>query len=125
MSPQDTCAVAPVPVLDSAAIHAQLGPPGSSLVDELLDIWLGDLDHRLRAITIAAGAGDVRALIIAAHTLRGSSMYVAATRLADSCAQIERLINDRAAWPVIDAAIGAVWRHAAEARAALIDYRRL
>lgn len=120
---QHTCAVVRVPVLDRAAILGQLGPPGAALVDELLGLWLGDLDGRLETITRAARDGQPQALAIAAHTLRGSATFVAAARLASSCADIERLIDSLAAWPAIDAAIGELCGHAAEARAALTEYR--
>ena len=123
MTCQHTCGVAPLPVLDRAAMHGQLGPPGAALVDELLGLWLGDLDDRLEMITSAARNGQARALAIAAHTLRGSATYVAASRLASSCAEIERLIDSLAAWPAIDAAIGTLYGHAGEARAALTEYR--
>src|SRR4051794_10142130 len=105
MLPQHPCTSATLPVLDRAAIQAQLGPPGAALVDEILGLWSADLDDRLGAISTAAGDRDAQGLAIAAHTLRGSSMYVGASRLADSCAEIERLINALGAWPVIDAAV--------------------
>ena len=123
MSSQRTNAGRSLPVLDLPATDAQLGALREAVVDELLGLWLGDLDDRVAAISTAAGAGDARALAFAAHKLRGSSMYVGATRLADSCVKIERLIDDLAAWPAIDAEIAPLRGHARDARAALTVYR--
>ena len=79
-------------MLDEQQLIDQLRPLGEQGAD-IVELWLETLDERVAAIDTAAAARDTLALAIAAHTLRGSAMYVGAVRLADSCAEIERQLN--------------------------------
>lgn len=98
-----------------ATLLASLGDHGR----EVIELWLSGLDERVEAIRSAARAGNTPGLAIAAHTLRGSAMYVGAARLVDSCAEIERQLHAGRAADAIDSVIYRVQRDAAAAADAL------
>ena len=106
------------PVLDEEALARQLGSLGDHAA-EVIELWIATLDERVEAIATATRAGVTQRLAIAAHTLRGSAMYVGAARLADHCAEIERQLH-RGTEPVALQPLAAqIRRDASEAVAAL------
>jgi HPt (histidine-containing phosphotransfer) domain-containing protein len=107
-----------LPVIDPVAWSEYMAPLGEA-ADEIVGLWLRELDARVAAIAHAAGLRDADALATAAHTLRGSSTYVGAARLANGCSRIEGLLRLGAPWPSIEALLPAVRRDAADARRAL------
>jgi HPt (histidine-containing phosphotransfer) domain-containing protein len=83
---------------------------------EVLRLWLDTLDDRVAAIRAGAMDMDRQALAIAAHTLRGSASYVGASRLTDTCAEIERRLNaGMSAAAALHELVGRVERDAADA----------
>ena len=63
----------------------------SSLLAELIDVFLADTPVRIAAMRCAVGAGDAAALGEAAHALRGSSTYLGARGMAETCRALEGL----------------------------------
>ena len=55
----------------------------------LIDQFLDEAGVRVRALKDAAGRADAGALKASAHSLKGSSMVMGASRLATLCAQVE------------------------------------
>ena len=60
------------------------------IVTELIDLFLRDTPPRLAALKDAISEGDAQALSQTAHTLKGSSASLGATRLAALNAELEK-----------------------------------
>lgn len=77
--------------LDAAAFAHLLEITGDDLefVDELVDTYLEDAAAQLGAMRQAADAGDVRAMVRPAHSLKSSSANVGAMALAELCRALE------------------------------------
>lgn len=67
----------------------QEGAPG--VLAELVDLFVADSAQRLAVLRDAAAHGDADRLEAEAHRLRGSALMVGARRVADVCADLERL----------------------------------
>jgi len=79
--------------LDAEVINSlrQLQKQGSGDIgDELIDLFLKEAPERLAAIRRAVEQDDPRALVRAAHRLKGSSATLGARPLAELCAQLEQ-----------------------------------
>lgn len=73
-----------------------VGPPGQpDLVQEAIDLYLSRLPESVAAIGRALKAGDAIALRSEAHGLRGSSLMLGATSIAEPCGELEQLAKDR------------------------------
>jgi DNA-binding NarL/FixJ family response regulator len=59
----------------------------------LIDQFIKEASGRVAALKAAAGRSDVHALNAIAHSLKGSSMIIGATRLAALCAQVEEQVS--------------------------------
>jgi HPt (histidine-containing phosphotransfer) domain-containing protein len=90
----------------------------------LLAAFLGETPQLLVALRAALADGDAASLRAAAHSLRGTALYLGAARLADLCADLERLGGGRLAEaaPLVDAVEPLVGRLAEALRA---ECRRL
>ena len=64
------------------------------IVTELIDLFLRDTPPRLAALKDAIREGDVQALSQNAHTLKGSSANLGATRLASLNAELHSQASD-------------------------------
>ncbi len=90
--PEKPLAEDSLPVLETRNLDTfrSLRVPGEpDPVAELVDLLLGDLPDRQKAILQAVTAVDAAALRTAAHTLKGSSNNIGGRRLAGLCAQLE------------------------------------
>jgi histidine phosphotransfer protein HptB len=63
----------------------------SEFVNELIDIYLIETPKQIQAITAALTAQIFPALMIAAHTLKGSSLNLGAKQLGTLCLKLEEL----------------------------------
>jgi HPt (histidine-containing phosphotransfer) domain-containing protein len=63
----------------------------SEFVNELIDIYLIETPKQIQAITEALTAQIFPALMIAAHTLKGSSLNLGAKPLGALCLKLEEL----------------------------------
>ncbi|MBC7605120.1 MAG: response regulator, partial [Ramlibacter sp.] len=63
--------------------------PDMTTAREIVLLFLQDLPRHVAAIAQARATGDLRALVLAAHALKGSSGNVGAPRLADMCDGLE------------------------------------
>jgi HPt (histidine-containing phosphotransfer) domain-containing protein len=111
------------PVLDPTVLEAlrdSVGGDGAFVVD-LVETYLGDAATQVEAISAALGAGDADSLVRPAHTLKGASLTVGATRLGELARSIElRARNGEADGTGADAAaVEDEWR---SADAALRDW---
>jgi two-component system, sensor histidine kinase and response regulator len=64
---------------------------GPSLVTQLVDAYLADTPARVARLRVAVEAADVDGLREVAHSLRSSSAFVGARRLASMCESLETL----------------------------------
>jgi HPt (histidine-containing phosphotransfer) domain-containing protein len=78
--------------LDPHAINAlrELNPGDDSFLRDLIQIFLEDAPLRLAEIEESLARGDGRRLMIAAHSLKGSSANFGAEQLRTRCEEIER-----------------------------------
>lgn len=79
--------------IDAAALagfRRECDAPGANLSDELLQIYLNELQPRISAIREAIERADAPALTFAAHALKGSSTLIGALPLAELCLQLEQ-----------------------------------
>jgi two-component system sensor histidine kinase/response regulator len=79
------------PVLDTAIINrlARVGrAAGEDLVGQLTVLFLDDASVQVAAVRAALAAGDAATVARYAHTLRGASANLGATRLARLCATL-------------------------------------
>jgi histidine phosphotransfer protein HptB len=60
-------------------------------VIELIDIYLIETPKQIQAIAAALGAQNLPALMIAAHTLKGSSLNLGAKQLGALCLKLEEI----------------------------------
>lgn len=60
-------------------------------VIELIDIYLNETPKQIQAINVALTAQAFPALMIAAHTLKGSSLNLGAKQLGARCLKLEEL----------------------------------
>jgi HPt (histidine-containing phosphotransfer) domain-containing protein len=63
----------------------------SEFVNELIDIYLNETPRQIKAITTALATGVSTALMISAHTLKGSSLNLGAKQLSVLCLKLEEL----------------------------------
>jgi HPt (histidine-containing phosphotransfer) domain-containing protein len=63
----------------------------SEFVIELIDIYISETPKQIQAITAALTAQTFPALMIAAHTLKGSSLNLGAKQLGALCLKLEEI----------------------------------
>jgi two-component system, sensor histidine kinase and response regulator len=63
----------------------------SEFVIELIDIYLNESPKHLQTITTALAGQNFPALMIAAHTLKGSSLNLGAKHLGACCLKLEEI----------------------------------
>ncbi len=108
---------APGPAVDDAALEALRAlqePDGPDVVQEMIELFLGDLAARHEAITAALAAGQADRLRAEAHGLKSSAAYIGAPRLAEAAKALEQAARAGD----LPAAQGAAARLAPEAEAA-------
>ena len=74
--------------LDTISELRDLTPP--SIFDELIDLYLTDSRRRLGDIKNALASGDLEALSEAAHGLKGSSLSIGISSVAEIAGELER-----------------------------------
>jgi len=77
-------------VLDEAALLALVGGD-EELMREIIALYLVEYPRLLRDIRAAAASGDVRALELSAHALKGSVGNMAASRASEAARELETL----------------------------------
>jgi DNA-binding NarL/FixJ family response regulator len=75
--------------LDLAVIDTFREAGAPDFTRRLIEQFLDEARGRVRTLQEAAGRADTQALSATAHSLKGSSMVMGATRLAALCAQVE------------------------------------
>jgi two-component system, sensor histidine kinase and response regulator len=75
--------------LDAAVLSGLRELGDADLISELADMFLDDAESRLAALREALQSGDASALERAAHTLKGSSGNMGATKMAAMCAELQ------------------------------------
>lgn len=84
-----------VPAIDMRAISqlAEDDQLGRRFVAELIDVFLGDLSERVRAIGAQAKRNDCAGIKMTAHAIRGSCSHFGAVRLMELSGKIEEKVR--------------------------------
>ncbi|HEY6395242.1 MAG TPA: Hpt domain-containing protein [Candidatus Binataceae bacterium] len=91
-------------------------------VSELIDVFLADMDDRIRAMKASLQSGQRGAIARAAHALRGSSSHFGAKRITALCASIEAQAKKDA--PAgLDSIVGELEQERHRVRAALLEHK--
>ena len=87
------------PVIDAEAIEnlRAINPDDSSLLKEIIGIFIEDTPARIAELRAAMASGDVSAFSRAAHSIKGSSSNLGAARLRSLA---ERLEHDSKSQPL-------------------------
>jgi CheY-like chemotaxis protein len=93
-APPTDQSLAAMEVLDEAGILAVVSG-SSGLLRELAELFLEDSPQRLLEIRKALDAGDLDALLRAAHTLKGSASSLCGKRAAELALRLEELADTR------------------------------
>ena len=80
-------------IFDPVAFERQTGGD-AALRAEIIQMFLEDCPGRVDEIRAAVAAADARALISAAHALKGSAAYLSASTVRARAADLERLGRD-------------------------------
>jgi two-component system, sensor histidine kinase and response regulator len=91
--------------------------------NEVIGVFLSDLDQRVASAKAAAGSGDAAGLAAQAHALRGSCGHFGARPMMALCAEIERRARG-GALEEIGQIVEALEREAARVRVALETQRK-
>jgi CheY-like chemotaxis protein len=83
------------PTLDPAAIDAFREAGAPDFTRRVIDQFIEEAGARVRALSDAAGRADAAAMRSNAHSLKGSSMIMGASRLAALCGQVEDQLATR------------------------------
>ncbi len=77
--------------LDQSALDNLLAMAGddADFVDEIVDAFLADAPGELEGIRAALAAGDPASVVRPAHTIKGMSLNLGATRVAGLARQLE------------------------------------
>jgi HPt (histidine-containing phosphotransfer) domain-containing protein len=113
-----------VPAIDMRSITelAEGEELGDAFVAELIFVFLGDLDERVRAIGLQCRTGDCAGIKATAHAIKGSCSHFGATRLME----LSREVEDRAKGQQtesLSSAVDSMVAEAARVRAALEAFR--
>ena len=82
-------AAAPEDPLDRAVVGNLLELGGREMLSELVEMFFGDMTFGLSNLKVAAREGDATSVERIAHTLKGGSGNMGATRMAAVCAELE------------------------------------
>jgi DNA-binding response OmpR family regulator/HPt (histidine-containing phosphotransfer) domain-containing protein len=88
--------VPPPMSIDRDQLHSSLsvfGDQNPTVLQELLDLFLGSTPPRLSEMWEALDRGDAKVMRELAHGVRGSSAQVGATNMAQTCASIGTLVR--------------------------------
>jgi CheY-like chemotaxis protein/HPt (histidine-containing phosphotransfer) domain-containing protein len=91
-APDKSVATPAVPPVDVDVLEGfrQLQEEGQpDVVVEFIDLFLGDLPARRKAIRLALSDGDPERVRAAAHALKSSAAYIGAAELARLCKEVE------------------------------------
>lgn len=105
--------------LDQRVLAALVTDLGDPFVRETAQLYLGELDDRMTAVSLAAAAGALPELAAAAHTLKSTSALLGLACLADCARSVEHAARSGARVPVEEFRLD---HEAARARAALAAY---
>jgi HPt (histidine-containing phosphotransfer) domain-containing protein len=95
----------------------------ADFIDELLEVFFDDSPRLLATMEDALSAGNAEDLRRAAHSLKSSSAGFGATRLSETCKEVEDM-GKAGALEGADERIGQITKEYNEARAALEAIQR-
>ena len=73
-----------------------LNTPDEDVLGEVISRYVADVPHQLSALAAAIAARQIEAVRQIAHRLKGSSLGVGASRMANLCSLIEWAARDQA-----------------------------
>lgn len=79
------------PAIDKAALArlAEIAPPGSNFMIEIIEAFLGDMTERVAAIEGQVGIRDMAGIAATGHKLKGSCSHFGARGLMQRCVELE------------------------------------
>ena len=89
--PPDAQPILSLDVLEE--FRTAMGDEGAEMVAELVQIFLEDTPQLLERLRNALAAGDLETAQQVAHTLKGTSASLGATRLSERCAELEASLH--------------------------------
>jgi HPt (histidine-containing phosphotransfer) domain-containing protein len=84
-----------VPAIDMRVISqlAEDDKLGQQFIEEIIDVFLGDLSERVRAIGSQVRSNDSAGIKMTAHAIRGSCSHFGAVRLMELSGEIEEKVK--------------------------------
>jgi len=73
-----------------------LNTPDEDVLGEVISLYVADVPHQLSALAAAIAARQIEVVRQIAHRLKGSSLGVGASRMANLCSLIEWAARDQA-----------------------------
>jgi len=77
-------------VLDASQIEDLRGVDGGGLLAKLINMYLVKTPGQIQSLRTLAAAANLAAIAGEAHTLKGASGSIGATRVANACQRIEK-----------------------------------
>ncbi len=115
---------APVPVQEPAINLDDLKRrlmDDATLVQHIIGAFRSDLDRQISTVRTAFAAGNLPALALAAHSVKGSSANLSAKPLSTACAALEKAARANAPQPELASAFAEVTRTAEDLRLTLAE----
>jgi HPt (histidine-containing phosphotransfer) domain-containing protein len=113
------------PATDKVALArlAEIAPPGSNFIAEIIDAFLGDMTKRIGAIELQMSVRDTTAIAATGHSLKGSCSHFGARRLMQLCVDLEDLARSGKT-DGLRAAVDSMVAESERVRAELEEYRK-
>jgi HPt (histidine-containing phosphotransfer) domain-containing protein len=86
----DTLETAPIDFSVLATLRNLCDSEQAAFSDEILELFIRELEPRVGAIRDAIGRLDANTLALAAHALKGSSKLIGALPMAELCERLEQ-----------------------------------
>ena len=117
--------VAREPATDRAALArlAEIAPPGSNFVAEIIDAFLGDLTKRIGAIEEQMSVRGTAGIAATGHSLKGSCSHFGARRMMQLCADLEEIAR-AGKTDGLRAAVDSMVAESERVRAELQEYKK-
>ncbi len=113
------------PATDKIALArlAEIAPPGSNFIAEIIDAFLGDMTKRIGAIEQQMSVRDTTGIAATGHSLKGSCSHFGARRLMQLCVELEDIAR-AGKTDGLRAAVDSMVAESERVRAELQEYRK-
>jgi CheY-like chemotaxis protein/HPt (histidine-containing phosphotransfer) domain-containing protein len=112
------------PATDRVALArlAEIAPPGSNFIAEIIDAFLGDLTKRIDTVEQQMSVRDTTGIAATGHSLKGSCSHFGARRLMQLCVELEDIAR-AGKTDGLRAAVDSMVAESGRVRAELEEYR--